>query len=61
MKTNERANRILKLRHWVGLLAVVLLLSAEFCMVCVAGHGCGQFAGQPTLQAPSISDCFATR
>ena len=61
MKTNEHAKKVLKLRHWVGLLAVVVLLSAEFYMVCVAGHGCGRYAGQPVLHAPSISDCFAAR
>ncbi len=61
MKTNRRALKTLKVRHAAGLLAVLLLLSAEFWMICLAGHGCGQFAGQPRPTAPAISDCFAAR
>ncbi len=61
MKTNEHAQKVLKVRHGAGLLAFLLLVSAEFWMVCLAGHSCGQFASQPTLPAPAISDCFPAR
>jgi hypothetical protein len=61
MKTNERARRVMKLRHWAGLLAVLLLVSVEFWMVCSMGNKCGQVAAQPTMLAPSIADMFAAR
>jgi hypothetical protein len=61
MKTNEHARKVMKLRHWVGVVAVLLLVSAEVWLVCLAGRGCGQVADQPVLQAPALSDCFAAR
>jgi hypothetical protein len=61
MKTNEHARKLLKLRHGAGLLAVLLLVSAEFWMLCHFGHGCGQVSTQPPIAAPAIGDWFATR
>jgi hypothetical protein len=61
MKTNQYARKVWKLRHWVGLLAMLLLVSAEVWMVCLAGHGCGQVTTPPTIPAPPISDWFAAR
>jgi len=61
MKTNEHARRVWKVRQWAGLLAVLLLASAELLMVCRLGHGCGQISTQPPIQIPPISDWFAAR
>jgi len=61
MKTNEHARKVLKLRHWAGLLAVLLLIAAEFWMVCRLGQSCGQITAQPAVPAPAISDLFAAR
>jgi hypothetical protein len=61
MKTNERARKIRMLRHWIGLLAMLLLVSAEVWMVCLAGHHCSQFTAPPSVPAPPISDWFAAR
>jgi hypothetical protein len=61
MKTNQKARRIWKLRVWAGTAAVLLLVSAEFWMVCRFGRDCGQFTRQPAVQAPAIADWFAAR
>jgi hypothetical protein len=61
MKTNEHARRVLKLRHAAGLVAVLLLVSAEFWMVCRLGRECGQHLTQPAVQVPAIGDWFAAR
>jgi hypothetical protein len=61
MKTTEHARKVLKLRHWAGLLAVLLLVSAEFCLVCHFGHRCGQVTAQPAVQVPGIGDLFVAR
>jgi len=61
MKTIEHARKVLKLRHCAGLLAVLLLVSTEFWMLCRFGHGCGQVSTQPPIQVPTISDLFAAR
>lgn len=61
METTEHARKVLKLRHWAGLLAVLLLVSAEFWMVCRLGHSCGQMTAQPAVQVPAIGDLFAAR
>jgi hypothetical protein len=61
MKTNEHARKVLKLRHWAALLAVLLLASAELVMVCRLGHGYGQISTPPAIQTPPISDWFAGR
>ena len=61
MKTNSHARKVLKLQYWAGLAAVLLLVSAEFWMVCRLGQKCGQIATQPTVPAPAISDLFAAR
>ena len=44
-----------------ALAAVLLLVSAEFWMVCRLGQKCGQIAPQPTVPAPAISDLFAAK
>jgi hypothetical protein len=61
MKTNAHARKVLRLRYWAGLLAVLLLVSAEFWMVCRLGHGCAQMAAQPAVPVPGIGDLFAAR
>jgi hypothetical protein len=61
MKTNHQARLVLKLRVWAGTLAVLLLVSAEFWMVCHFGHDCGQISSQPAVQVPAIADWFAAR
>ena len=61
MKTNRTARKVLKLRHVAGLAAVLLLVSAEFFMVCRLGHECGQQVTQPAVQMPAIGDWFAPR
>jgi flagellar biogenesis protein FliO len=61
MKTNAHARKVLKLRYGAGLLAILLLVSAEFWMVCRLGQRCGQITTQPTVPAPAISDLFAAR
>jgi hypothetical protein len=59
MKTNEHARKVLKLRHWAAVAAVLLLVSAECWMMCSIGHSCGQMTSQPPVQVPSIGDLFA--
>ncbi len=44
-----------------GLLAVLLLVSAEFWMVCRFGGRCGQVSSQPPVQVPAVGDWFATK
>ena len=61
MKTNAHARKVLKLRHWAGLVAVLLLVAAEFWMLCRLGHGCGQVTAQPAVPVPAIGDLFAAR
>jgi hypothetical protein len=61
MKTIEHARKVLKLRHCAGLAAVLLLVSAEFWMLCRFGQGCGQVSTQLPIPAPAISDLFAAR
>jgi len=43
------------------MLAVLLLVSAEFWMVCRLGHQCGQFNVQSALPAPALGDLLAAR
>jgi hypothetical protein len=61
MKTTGHARKVLKLRRWASLLAVLLLASAELVMVCRLGQGCGQLPTQPSIPIPPISDWFAAR
>lgn len=61
MKTNEHARKVRQARIWVGLLAVLVLVSAEFWMVCRFGHDCGQITSPPGNQAPALSDLVAAR
>jgi hypothetical protein len=61
MKITEHARKVLNLRHWAALFAVLLLASAELVMVCRLGHGYGQVSTQPAIQTPPISDWFAAR
>jgi flagellar biogenesis protein FliO len=61
MKTNHRAHTARKLRIWAGLLVVLLLISAEFWMVCRFGHECGQISSPPGTEAPALSDLLAAR
>ena len=61
MKTNAHARELRKARIWVGLLAVLVLVSAEFWMVCRFGHDCGQITSPPGNQAPALSDLVAAR
>ena len=41
------------------MIAVVLLVSAEFWMVCRFGQACGQFGPQPVMQTPALGDLLA--
>ena len=59
MKTNEHAQKVLKIRYTAGLLAVLLLVSAEFLMVCNLGRGCGQLSAPLAVQLPAMGDWFA--
>ena len=43
------------------MLAVLLLVSAEFWMVCHFGHACGQFNVQSDIPAPALSDLLPAR
>jgi hypothetical protein len=61
MKTNEHANEILKVRYGAGLLAVLLLVSVEFWMVCNLGRSCGQFTFAPAVQVPAMGDWFVAK
>ena len=61
MKINEHARKVLKLRHWAGLVAFLLLVSVEFWMACRLGHACGQTTAQPAVPVPAIGDLFAAR
>jgi hypothetical protein len=61
MKTNRRARKVWKVRVWAGLLAVLMLASAEFWMVCRLGHECGQITSPPGKEAPCLSDLLAAR
>jgi hypothetical protein len=61
MKTNEHARKVLKVRRYAGLVAVLLLFSAELCMVCSFGHGYGQVTNQPAVPLPAIGDWFAAK
>jgi hypothetical protein len=61
MKTNEQALRVLKLHHGAGLLALLLLVSAEVWMMCSLAHGCGQVTAPPAVQFPAMGDWFAAK
>jgi hypothetical protein len=61
MKTNQYARQARKIRVWAGMLAVLLLVSAEFWMVCSFGQACGQFNVQPAVQGPALGDLFAAK
>ena len=61
MKTSQRSRKVWKARVWAGLVAVLLLASAEFWMVCRFGHKCGQITVPPGNEAPALSDLLATR
>jgi len=61
MKITEHARKVLKLRRWAALLAVLLLASAELVMVCRLGQRGGQMTTQPPIPTPPISDWFAAR
>ena len=61
MKTNQRARKVCQIRLWSGLAAVLLLLLAEFGMVCRFGHQCGQIMAPPTNEAPGLGDLLAAR
>ena len=43
------------------MLAVLLLTSTEFWMVCHFGHACGQFNVQSEMPAPALSDLLAAK
>ena len=43
------------------MVAVLLLVSAEFWMVCRVGHACGRFNAQPVIQGPALGDLLAAR
>jgi hypothetical protein len=60
MKTNKHARKVLKLRHWAAVAAVLLLFSAECWMICSVRPPCGQTTTQPPVQVPSIGDLFAS-
>ena len=51
----------MKLRVRAGMLAVLLLASAEFWMVCHSGRACGQFNAQPAIQAAGLGELLAAR
>ena len=51
----------MKLRYCTGLLVVLMLVSAEFWMLCRFGRGCGQISTQSPIPAPAISDMFGLR
>jgi hypothetical protein len=61
MKTNSQARTLIKLRHAAGLVAVLLLLSAECWVMCSVGHRCSQFSNQPPVQVPEIGQLFCGR
>ena len=61
MKTNASARRILKLRHVASLAAMLLLVGAEFYLVCRLGHECGQRNSQPAVHVPAMGDWFVSR
>ncbi len=43
------------------MLAVLLLVSAEFWMLCGLGYKCGQFNVQSPVPAPALGDLFAAK
>jgi hypothetical protein len=61
MKTNPRARKVRKARVRAGLLAVLVLASAEFWMVCRFGQECGQITSPSGNEAPGLSDLVAAR
>jgi len=61
MKTIHDARQVLELRIWAGMLAVLLLASAEFWMASRLGHKYGQVTSQPVVQVPAIGDWFVPR
>jgi hypothetical protein len=61
MKTNERARKVSKLRHYGNMLVVLLLLSAEFWMFWCLGHSCRQATEQPGVPLPAMGDWFAAK
>lgn len=61
MKTTKHARQMRQIRVWAGMVAVVLLVSAEFWMVCRVGHACGRFNAQPVMQGPALGDLLAAR
>jgi hypothetical protein len=61
MKTNQYARQARQIRVWAGMLAVLLLVSAEFWMVCRYGQACGQFNVPPAIQGPALCDLIPAR
>jgi len=61
MKTNQHARKVWKARIWTGMLAVLLLASAEFWMVCRFGHNCGRISSPVADDVPGLSDLVAAR
>jgi hypothetical protein len=61
MKTTKHARRVRQIRVWAGMVAILLLVSAEFWMVCSFGHACGQVNPQPVMHAPALGDLLAAR
>jgi hypothetical protein len=61
MKTNPHAREVWRTRKWAGMLAILLLASAEFWMVCRLGHDCGEITSVPGNDAPGLSDLVAVR
>ena len=61
MKTNERARRVRRIRVWAGLVAVLLLASAELWMVCRLGYGRGTTTAPRGSDAAGLGDLIAAR
>ncbi len=61
MKTNMRARKVLRLRHWAALLTFLLLVSAEFWMACRLGQTCARTSAEPAMPVLAIGELFAAR
>ncbi|HVM50485.1 MAG TPA: hypothetical protein VMU04_20840 [Candidatus Acidoferrum sp.] len=60
MKTNTAARRVFRNRVRAGMVAVVLLVSVELCMLCRLPSGC-QRVSPAANEAPPISDLLAAQ
>jgi hypothetical protein len=61
MKAKLHGRNALKLRVRAGLVAILVLISAECWMVTRWGMGYGQISVPTNMEGPALGDCLAIR